>query len=67
MNKDTFEEKWEQIKEDVQEKWEKLTTEDLEAVKGNAKVLVDKLQEKYGMTREAAEKAIEDLKEKFKK
>ena len=33
MNKDTFEEKWEQIKEDVQEKWEKLTTEDLEAVK----------------------------------
>lgn len=67
MNKDMFEDKWEQIKEDVQEKWEKLTTEDLEAVKGNAKVLVDKLQEKYGMTKEAAEKAIEDLKEKFKK
>lgn len=67
MNKDTFEEKWEQMKDDVQVKWEKLTTEDLDAVKGNAKVLGEKLQEKYGMTKEAAEKAIEDLKEKFKK
>lgn len=66
MDKDMFEDKWEQMKDDVQAKWEKLTTEDLNAIKGNARVLGDKLQEKYGMTKEVAEKAIEELKEKFK-
>ncbi|HEY5558038.1 CsbD family protein [Acetobacterium sp.] len=66
-NKEMFEEKWEQFKTEVQKRWDKLTNEDLDAVKGNVKVLVEKLQEKYGMTKEAAEKAINDIKEKMKK
>jgi hypothetical protein len=52
---------------EAQKTWGKLTNEDLEIVKGDAKILVGKLQEKYGMTKEAAEKAIEDLKGKIKK
>lgn len=67
MNKDIFEGKWEQMRGEAQKTWGKLTNEDLEIVKGDAKILVGKLQEKYGMTKEAAEKAIEDLKEKIKK
>ncbi|KNZ41252.1 CsbD family protein [Acetobacterium bakii] len=67
MNKDIFEGKWEQVKGEVQKQWGKLTNEDLDVVKGDAKILMGKLQEKYGMTKEAAEKAIEDLKAKFKK
>ncbi|MGV8906049.1 MAG: CsbD family protein [Acetobacterium sp.] len=67
INKEMFEEKWEQVKDEVQKRWEKLTNEDLDAIKGNVKVLVEKLQEKYGMTKEAAEKAINDMKEKMKK
>jgi len=66
-NKEMLEEKWEQFKTEVQKRWDKLTNEDLDAVKGNVKVLVEKLQEKYGMTKEAAEKAINDIKEKMKK
>lgn len=66
MNKDIFEGKWEQIKGDVQKNWGKLTNDDLDVIKGDAKVLAGKLQEKYGMTREAAEKAIDELKVKFK-
>jgi len=67
MNKDIFEGKWEQVKGEVQKQWGKLTNEDLDVVKGDAKILMGKLQEKYGMTKEAAEKAIEDLKAKIKK
>jgi len=67
MNKDIFEGKWEQAKGEVQKQWGKLTNEDLDVVKGDAKILMGKLQEKYGMTKEAAEKAINDIKEKMKK
>lgn len=67
MNKDIFEGKWEQFKGDVQKKWGKLTNDDLDVVKGDVKILVGKLQEKYGMTKESAEKAINDVKEKMKK
>lgn len=67
MNKDIFEGKWEQFKGDVQKKWGKLTNDDLDVVKGDVKILVGKLQEKYGMTKEGAEKAINDMKEKMKK
>ena len=59
MNKDTFEGKWEQVKGGVQKKWEKLTNDDLDVIKGNTKILVGKLQERYGMTIEDAEKEIE--------
>ena len=60
MNKDTLEGKWEQVKGDVQKKWGKLTNDDLDVVKGDAKKLVGKLQEKYGMTKEEAEKQVNE-------
>ena len=60
MNKDTFEGKWEQVKGDVQKKWGKLTNDDLDVVKGDAKKLVGKLQDKYGMTKEEAEKQVNE-------
>ena len=67
MNKDIFEGKWEQFKGEVQKQWGKLTNDDLDVVKGDVRILVGQLQEKYGMTKEAAEKAINDIKEKMKK
>lgn len=60
MNKDTFEGKWEQVKGDVQKKWGKLTNDDLDVIKGDSKKLVGKLQEKYGMTKEEAEKEVDN-------
>lgn len=61
MNKDIIEGKWEQLKGTLQKNWGKLTNDDLDIIKGDAKLLAGKLQERYGMTKEEAEKASKDL------
>lgn len=62
MDKDVFKGKWEQLKGNVQKKWGKLTDDDLDKIKGDSKILVGKLQEKYGMTKEEAKKEVDKLK-----
>lgn len=62
MNKDSFKGKWEQLKGNVQKQWGKLTDDDVDKIKGDSKVLVGKLQEKYGMTKEEAEKEVKEFK-----
>lgn len=64
MDKDIFKGKWEQLKGNVQKEWGKLTDDDLDKIKGDSKVLVGKLQEKYGMTKEQAKKEVEKLKKR---
>ncbi len=61
MNKETLKGKWEQLKGNVQKQWGKLTDDDIEVIQGNAKVLVGKLQERYGMTKEEAQKAVDEF------
>jgi uncharacterized protein YjbJ (UPF0337 family) len=63
MNKDIMEGKWEQAKGNVQKKWGKLTNDDLDVIKGNKKVLIGKLQEKYGMSQEEAEREVSQYRE----
>lgn len=60
MNKDTMEGKWDQLKGKVQKQWGKLTDDDMDVIKGDAKILSGKLQEKYGMTKEEAEDAAKE-------
>lgn len=60
MNKNILEGKWEQVKGNVQKKWGKLTDDDLDVIKGNSKVLVGKIQERYGMKEEEAEKEVDE-------
>lgn len=62
MNKDIFDGKWEQLKGQVQKRWGKLTDDDIDVIKGDATILAGKIQEKYGMTREAAEKELKNHK-----
>ena len=62
MNKDIFKGKWEQLKGNVQKEWGKLTDDDLDKIKGDSKILIGKLQEKYGMTKDEAKKEVEKLK-----
>ena len=64
MNKDIFEGKWEQVKGEVQKKWGKLTNDDLDVIKGSSRTLVGKLQEHYGLTKEDAEKELENFNHK---
>ena len=58
MNKDVFEGQWKQIRGQARTWWGKLTDDDLDKVAGKFDQFVGVLQEKYGYTREAAEKEI---------
>jgi len=54
MNADVFKGKWNQLKGNVRKQWGKLTDDDVEQVKGNEEVLLGRLQERYGRTKEQA-------------
>ena len=65
MNKDIFEGKWKEMRGQLKEWWGELTDDELDQANGNAEQIVGLLQQKYGYTREAAEKEfnrrIEDV------
>ncbi len=56
MNSDQFEGKWKQLKGTVKQKWGKLTDDDITQLSGKKDEFVGKLQERYGYTREQAER-----------
>lgn len=58
MNRDLLESQWTQIREILREKFSNLTEEDIRQINGRYDQLVDKLQQKYGYTREEAEERI---------
>ena len=61
MNKDILKGKWNQLQGEVKSRWGKLTDDDLETIKGDIQKLKGKLQERYGMTKAEAEKAVEEF------
>lgn len=60
MNWDTIEGKWKQMKGSVKQQWGKLTDDDLDVIAGKKDVLVGKLQERYGITRDEATNQVRD-------
>jgi uncharacterized protein YjbJ (UPF0337 family) len=60
MNWDQIQGNWKQFKGKAKEKWGKLTDDDLDVINGKRDQLVGKLQERYGYSKEKAEKAAED-------
>jgi len=60
MNKDILEGKWKQIKGAVQHEWGDLTDDEVNQVDGDMERLSGLIQERYGKSRQEAEKAIED-------
>ena len=56
MNWDQVEGKWKQLKGSVKERWGKFTDDDLDVIAGRRETLIGKLQERYGMAREEAQK-----------
>ena len=67
MNWDQLEGKWKQYSGKVKEKWGKLTDDDLEVVRGRRDQLIGKIQERYGIAREAAQKQVEEWNEAAEK
>jgi len=59
MNKDQLKGKWKQFKGGAKQKWGELTDDDLDQIDGRRQVLVGKIQERYGRTREEAEKEVD--------
>lgn len=60
MNSDQFEGQWKQLKGKVKQRWGKLTDSDLTALSGKKDELVGRIQERYGITREQAEKEADE-------
>jgi uncharacterized protein YjbJ (UPF0337 family) len=60
MNSDQFEGKWKQLKGQVKQRWGKLTDDDVTALSGKKDELVGKIQERYGITRDQAEREADE-------
>jgi uncharacterized protein YjbJ (UPF0337 family) len=56
MNTDQIAGKWKQMKGLAKQQWGKLTDDDLEYIAGKSENLVGKLQERYGIEKEEAQK-----------
>ena len=59
MNRDTFKGQWMQLKGQLRRQWGKLTDDEVDQIQGNAEILIGKLQERYGYSREQAERELE--------
>ena len=60
MNWDQVEGQWKQMKGSVKEKWGKLTDDDLDQIAGRRDQLIGKLQERYGIAREEAQRRADE-------
>jgi uncharacterized protein YjbJ (UPF0337 family) len=56
MNWDRIEGNWKQMKGRAKAQWGKLTDDDLDVIEGRREQLVGKLQERYGIARDDAER-----------
>jgi uncharacterized protein YjbJ (UPF0337 family) len=56
---DRIEGNWRQFKGEVQRQWGKLTSDELDEIKGNREKLLGKIQERYGIARDQAEHDID--------
>lgn len=60
MNRNILQGNWDQLVGQVRSKWGELTDDDLLQVKGDAQQLKGKLEERYGWTKEQAEREVDD-------
>lgn len=61
MNWDRIEGNWMKLKGKVKEQWGKLTDDDFDVIAGKRDQLAGRVQERYGITRDAAEAQVSDF------
>lgn len=66
MNNDILEGNWKQFKGNILEQWGKLTDDDLDVAAGRRDQLAGKLQEHYGLGKDAAERQIEEFEARYR-
>jgi uncharacterized protein YjbJ (UPF0337 family) len=60
MNWDELEGKWKQVKGSVRSRWGKLTDDDVHLIGGKKDQLIGKVQERYGIQKDEAERQVDD-------
>jgi len=61
MNWDEIAGNWKQLTGKVQQQWGKLTNDDLDVIDGKREELIGKVQARYGVSKEEAEKQVNDF------
>jgi len=56
---------WHQIKGSARAQWGKLTEDDLKQLEGHAEQLAGKLQERYGLARDEAERQAREFRKRM--
>jgi len=63
MNQDIFDGNWKQLKGKVREQWGRLTDDDLDKAAGKRDQILGKIQERYGIAKDEAERQLKDFEE----
>jgi uncharacterized protein YjbJ (UPF0337 family) len=60
LNWDVIKGKWTQLKGELRKQWGELTDDEWDQIAGDKEKLIGKLQERYGWSREEAERRAEE-------
>ncbi len=60
MNWDDVKGKWKQVSGSAKSKWGELTDDDMQQIDGEREKMVGKIQERYGIGKDEAEKQVDD-------
>lgn len=61
MNTEQIKGNWNQVKGHIKARWGRLTDDDLTAIAGEKDKLIGIVQERYGISKEEAEREVDDL------
>ena len=63
MDKDQAAGTWKQMKGKIKEQWGRLTDDEIDELEGRSEQLAGKLQKRYGLAREEAERQAKEFRE----
>ncbi len=61
MNEDRIKGKWKQLTGKIKSRWGDLTDDDLQAAEGDREYLAGRVQERYGIAKDAAKNQVEEF------
>jgi uncharacterized protein YjbJ (UPF0337 family) len=61
MNQDQVSGKWKQVKGQIKKQWGKLTDDHIDRAEGNYEILIGKIQERYGTSREQIKRKLDRM------
>ncbi len=61
MNDDIFKGKWTEVKGEIQNAWGKLTSDELESVKGNLSSIAGLIQQRYGEAKDVVAEKLSQI------